>query len=261
MLDPLSSHSRLSNEEMIQMADATYNDPPPDPFLEYLRRTLHTGRGTGHVNALTDTIVPAFALHPLIQPLVSRAEICYFAGARQGDRGIDCAFGTPAEGATFDSGMGMLRGDLEATHARGRYTSVMTEHSKAQRNRRKDLTEFARDIERIDPGIVRFGICPVNASADYFTWTGKRVNSHGDGPTKAARVLDILRSVPLRQAPGEEGLDALWTPVVSTNNAELDDEREVSWVCGYPQPADGQRYSWSWFIDSLATAYVDRAGG
>src|SRR5438046_284827 len=87
-----------------------YNDPEPTPLLDYFRSTVHTGRGTGHLNAITDVVVAGLAAHPLIAPVAAAGDICYFAGARQGERGTDLQFGPTPAGAVFDSVVGMAVG-------------------------------------------------------------------------------------------------------------------------------------------------------
>lgn len=241
----------------------TFEDPAPEPLLEYLRSGVHTGRGTGHLNALTDCIVPALAQHPLLRPVIQAGELTYFAGARQGKRGIDLVLGQPGKhSAVFDSIVGMYAGMPETVRMVGRYTSIMTEHGKAQRNRAEDFNRFADKATRTyKTTAVRFGVCPVNAANAYYSHTAHGFNDHRNGSAKAARAIDILRTeVPLRTQPGSGGLDAMWTPVVVTNNVERDDERIVEWPRHYPQPADGAPLSFGWFIDTIATAYADRFG-
>jgi hypothetical protein len=240
----------------------TFGDEPPDHLVEYLRSGVHTGRGTGHVNALTDMIVPSLAAHPLIAPAVEQGRITYYAGARQGDRGTDLLFGKPSRhGSVFDSEAGMLAGRPEEVQIVGRYTSIMTEHAKAQRNRREDFFRFAQKCdEQWGSEPVRFGVCPVNAADEYYSHTAKSVNRHGNGELKAARAVDILRAIPIRHSPIEGGLDAMWIPVVMTNNSSTDAGRVANWLTHYPQPADGQPMSFSWFIDAIANAYHDRFG-
>jgi hypothetical protein len=235
----------------------TYTEEPPAPLLHYLESGVHTGRGTGHLNALTDAIVPALAKHPLIAPFVDVGQIAYFAGARQGKRGIDLQFGKPNSRSTvFDSTVGMLAGEIETVMIAGFYTSIMTEHAKAQGNRLGDFEKFVSKTRRAyGDDVVRFAVCPVNAADKYFSHTGHGINEHGSGPAKAARAIDILRRMPLRVDPRDpDGVDAMWTPVVVTNNAIDDDKRVVSWLRQYPQPADGAELSFGWFIDTIATA-------
>lgn len=241
----------------------TFKDPAPEPLLEYLRSGVHTGRGTGHMNALTDCIVPALAQHPLLKPAIDAGELTYFAGARQGKRDVDLILGAPGRSSSvFDSIVGMDAGMPETVQIIGRYTSIMTAHAKAQRNRAEDFNRFADKSTRAHTTtVVRFGVCPINASNTYYSHTAHGLNDHGNGSAKAARAIDILRSeVPLRTKPGSGGLDAMWTPVVISNNVPEDDERIVEWPRHYPQPADGEQLSFSWFIDTIASAYVHRFG-
>jgi hypothetical protein len=241
----------------------TFDEPPPGALLEYLRSGVHTGRGTGHLNAITDCIVPGLAAHPLLAPIVAAGELTYFAGARQGVRGLDLVLGRPGAGtAVFDSVVGMYAGMPETVQIVGRYTSIMTEHAKAQRNRAEDFLRFAdKTARKHNTEVVRFGVCPVNASTTYYSHTAKGSNDHGNGQAKAARAIDILRSeVNIRTEPNRAGLDSMWTPVVVTNNALEDADRQVDWLRTYPQPADGEPFSYSWFIDSIARAFVERFG-
>ena len=56
----------------------------PMDLPEYFRNGVHTGRGTGHQIATTDSIIPALAKHPQVQKLIAADRICYYAGAKHG---------------------------------------------------------------------------------------------------------------------------------------------------------------------------------
>ena len=236
-------------------------DQIPVPLIDYFRRTLHTGRGTGHQLAMTDTFVPAFAAHPAIASLVEADRIAFFAGAKSGSRhrNIDLAFGPPGPGAVFDTNLGMLYGMPSNIKASGEYKSIMTAHGKAQGNRRDDFLQHAAATrDNHTSKAISFAICPVNAADRYYSYTAKKWWDHGDGKLRAARAVETLKEVPRRSEPSERGLDAMWTPVLVANNDPDEATRVAHWLREYPQPADGMELSWSWFVERMATIYVDR---
>lgn len=232
----------------------------PRPFLDYLKSGIHTGRGTGHQIATTDTIVPALTMMPPIQRLIAADAICYFAGAKhgRGRRNLDLVFGAPGAGAIFDTTVGMLRGIPRLPVASGEYKSIMTELGKNAGNRKDDLRHHATQSHAVyGSRTIAFGVCHVNAADEYWSYTGNRwQRSRPDGLTAAAKAVDTLRDC--LAGSKDDRLDVLWTPVVVANNHPDPAERAASWVSGYPQPPDGDELSWGHFIAKLAYQLADR---
>ncbi|MGY1786669.1 hypothetical protein [Geodermatophilus sp. SYSU D00698] len=231
-------------------------DIPPD-FVDYLKRGVHTGRGTGHQIATTNTIIKGLAAHPRMKRLIAEDRICYFAGAKSGRkaRNVDLVLGPPGPGARFDDTVGMLLGMPTTPIISGEYKTIMTEHGKNAGNRRTDFTSHAHDARHHVPDAFVFAVCPVNAADQYFSYTAHQWRSHGDGRLQAARAIDTLSA-----CLGPQGVDLLWTPVVVANNDEDPTSRDAHWLRGYPQPPDGDELGWGHFKETLARACVDRVG-
>jgi len=227
-------------------------DIPPD-FIDYLHSGVHTGRGTGHQIATTNTIIKGIASHPGVQRLIAQDEICYFAGAKSGRkaRNVDLILGPPGPGARFDDTVGMLLGMPKIPLISGEYKTIMTEHGKNAGNRRTDFISHAYDARRHVEDAFVFAVCPVNAADDYYSYTAKQWRHHGDGRTQAARAIDTLSDCLGRQA-----VDLLWTPVVVANNDEDPAYRVADWLRGFPQPPDGDELGWGNFNETLARACV-----
>jgi hypothetical protein len=231
-------------------------DIPPD-FIDYLRSGVHTGRGTGHQVATTNTIIRGIASHAGVKRLIAEDRICYWAGAKAGRkaRNVDLVLGPPGPGARFDDTVGMLLGNPTFPAISGEYKTMMTELGKNAGNRKTDFISHAHGARRQVEDAFVFAVCPVNAADDYYSYTAKLWRSQRDGRTAAARAIETLS-----ECLDPHGVNLLWTPVVVANNHEDPAHRVAEWLRGFPQPPDGDELGWGHFRERLARACIQKLG-
>lgn len=229
-------------------------DDIPSDFITYLRSGVHTGRGTGHQIATTNTVVRALTADRRIQRLVAQDRICYFAGAKSGrrERNVDLVFGPPGPGAQFDDSVGMLLGMPTVPLLSGEYKTIMTELGKNAGNRRGDFVTHARDVRHAVADAFIFAVCPINASDQYWSYTANRWRNQADGVSHAASAIETVAQCL------DRGVELLWTPVVVANNHPDPAGRVADWLRGYPQPPDGDLLAWGHFQETLVRACLAR---
>jgi hypothetical protein len=136
--------------------------------------------------------------------------------------------------------------------------SMMTEHHKAQRNRRVEFNAHGLNMHAINMEAVRAGIIIINASDTYKSHTSGKVNQHGSGKGRVTSALRELINIAERTETGSPiGLDAMAACVVVVDNEDL---KQAKWLGGNPAPADGQRLSYGRFIERAGSLLVSRFG-
>lgn len=242
---------------------ATYNYPGPESVMAYFRSGLHTGRGPGLDDALIDGFIADFSKELFIRDLVEADRIVFSKRAKAGrtHRNIDLVVGPPP-GPTpkwADRSRGMAEAAPAEILLAAEVKSIMTEHGKAQRNRRGDMDNHANAMMAINAQAVSIGLCLVNAADQYRSHTAvKEYNDHGNGREKARRAIQELESVGIRNYPAAPyGLDVLCTPVVVVTNKE-GEFGGARFLMGPPAPADGTVLSWSHLIKRSARLYGER---
>jgi hypothetical protein len=242
------------------MATSYANNPGPHEVLGYFHSGLHTGRGPGLDDAVIVGFIREFSQEPGIADLVRQGGIVFAQRAKAGrmSRNTDLVIGPPGQPMLDSpSRYGMVRAAPATILLAADVKSIMTEHSKAQRNRRGDLEGLDVYMKDINPDMVTLGICVVNAADKYYSHTGKRVNDHGNGKERARRAITELDLVLRRRGGSDKGLDALCTPtVVVSNEAPYTTAR---WLTQPPAPGDGDELSWGHLIKRAASAYLKRA--
>ena len=241
---------------------ATYSNPGPQSILDYFAKGLHTGRGPGLDDAIIEGFILEFAQQPAIEKLVSDGRIVFEKRAKVGrmHRNIDLVLGPPPGPIPdwADGLLGLPRMMPAQIRLGGEVKSIMTEHGKAQRNRRGDMEQHANAVASVDANAVSIGVCLINAADEYYSHTAKKVNVHGNGRERARRAIEDLNQVPRRNLPAHPyGLDVLCTPVVIVTNSD-GSYATAKYLKQPPAPPDGDDLSWPHLIAKAAELYRRR---
>lgn len=240
-----------------------HHEQGPQELLDYFRSGKHTGRGPQLDEALTSGVLRALLRNERIAEAAGQKRLVARRRLTTGplERNVDLILGAPAT----SSGALILpagpTGWVEATPADVYFglevKSIMTEHHKAQRNRRVEFNAHALNLHAVNASAVRSGICVINAADRYASHTSpKDWNDHGDGKARVSSALRELSNVPIRTATTEvAGLDALSAVVVDVDNVQFDAAKFLS---GPPAPPDGDRMSFERYIAVTSRLLVER---
>lgn len=236
--------------------------PLPESFIQHLREAGYHPRSDKHSNALAVAIV---------QDLVDRCEPIRreaLAGRLVYDVNMDLRFGTSTW--NVDLVLGTPAGEIHPDGAIARATpasvrvaveikSVMTEHRKAVKNRKRDFEAHHEHVHNYNRRAIAGGVLVVNAAERFRSPLRLEVTLHGSGANVMRLVehcLTEMRNVTERGV-GQHGMDAKAALVVVLDNIELPAARYWS-APPAPQPGDPLHYDS--FIQRLCEEYAERFG-
>lgn len=138
--------------------------------------------------------------------------------------------------------------------------SVMTEHRKAIRNRKRDLEAHHEHVHRYHPQAIAGGVLVVNA-ASTFCSPLRGVNDitfHRDPDSLVRVCIDQMRAVSERRSITDYGLEAKAVIVVDMDNQNLATTR---FVTRSPAPTVGDPLHYDAFIQTVCRLYTERFPG
>ena len=136
--------------------------------------------------------------------------------------------------------------------------TVMTEHGKSQPRIYDELSSSHEIIHQGRPDAIATGITVVNIAKTFVsplrqTSTKSISKSRHKQPDVAARMIQHLRGLPIREAVGQVGFDAYATIVVDCDN--LNDVR--LWTAP-PAPQPGELDHYDTFLHRVSRLYAER---
>lgn len=169
----------------------------------------------------------------------------------------DLAVGTaPADGVPSD--VPRVAGVAEAVPTTVRIAveakSVMTKHSGARKNRKRDLEAHHQHVHNYSRNAIAAGITVVNSAVLFRSPLRDDVSIHRQ-PEDTKGVVDVMRDVRMSPGGGDPGIDAMAVVVVDMDNLELSD---TAYVEIRPAPQPGDPLHWDTFIERICRAYDDR---
>lgn len=136
--------------------------------------------------------------------------------------------------------------------------SVMTEHSKARRNRQRDINSFADIMHLHHPGAVTGGILLVN-NADRFRSPLRDegdITEHERIEQLVSETVDIFRDIDRAEGEISPSVDGVGCVVVDHTN--LDDDEETMLVDEPPAPQPGDIVHYKTFLHELVETFEER---
>jgi hypothetical protein len=235
----------------------------PKEFLEHLRQEGYHPRSDKHSNSLALGI--ARDLAEACPPLKQRAlagEVVYDLNfdihVRTSTWNVDLVLGQAAE----------PRPPVDQPIARGRpvsieiaieIKSVMTEHRKAIKNRKRDLEAHHEHVHNYDQHAIAGGVFVVNQALTFKSPLRKELTVHARDRTGAVALvehcLSEMRNVSERGDPTGYGLEAKCFLVVEMDNVNLD---TTTFVERPPAPLQGDPLNYDSFIQRICSQYQRR---
>ena len=135
--------------------------------------------------------------------------------------------------------------------------TVMTEHHKAAKNRKRDLEAHHEHVHKYSAQALAGGVLLTNIAKRFDSPTRKEgdITVHQDPREHVEHCLDQLRAVAVRGGPSGSGMDAKAGIVVNMDNIDLAATRYHETA---PAPKVGDPMHYDAFIQRLCSEYVSR---
>lgn len=235
--------------------------PNPASFLLHLRESGYHSRSNKHSNALAEGIVADLAAHcPAILEAAGRGRLVYDLNftlrAGTADWNVDLVLGEPQLGAEPNAATaGIPLATPSAVHIAIELKSVMTEHKKAVKNRKRDLEAHHEHVHNYSNAAIAGGVLVINAAPTFQSPLRPAITTHRDPDRLVEHCVNELRAVAVRGGQPGHGLDAKCAIVVSVDNVSLPEGR---YVTKPPAPQPGDPLHYDGFIRAICDAYRTR---
>jgi hypothetical protein len=234
--------------------------PNPADFLSHLREQGYHSRSNKHSNALAEAIVRDLFEHcPAIRQASESRRLVYclnFDLTGSGTWNVDLVLGEPALGFKEEGGGDKL---LMATPAKVQIAielkSVMTEHRKAIKNRKRDLEAHHEHVHEYSTDAIAGGVLVVNGSEEFQSPLRQERTTHRNVERLIEHCLSEARSISTRSASSSAGLDAKCVLVVDMDNVSLN---ETGYIEKHPAPRPGDSLHYDSFIRQMCEQFRTR---
>jgi hypothetical protein len=237
--------------------------PLPEAFRKHLQDLGYHPRSAKHSDALAEAIVADFL--GICDPAAEQAR----SGRLVYDLNFDLRFGTSTwnvdlvlgvPASPVPPGGGLISRDAPATvRIAIEVKSVMTEHRKAVKNRKRDFEAHHEHVHNYDPRAIAAGVMVVNAAETFRSPLRPAATRHGDRARMAVLVnhcMTEMRNVTTSSGISKYGMDAKAAIV-----AELDNMGgPVRYVTTPPAPQPGDPLHYDSFLRRLCDEYTARFG-
>ena len=138
--------------------------------------------------------------------------------------------------------------------------SVMTEHRKAVKNRKRDLEAHHAHVHDYDPQTIAGGIVVVNSAETFQSPLRPAPTTHNAPLDLVRHCVDELSSLTMTSGSSHAGLDANCVVVVNMSNVRLDATPPFAaeWLVQPPAPTPGSPLYWDAFIQRICQLYGAR---
>jgi len=237
--------------------------PDPASFIEHLREKGYHPRSNKHSDALARAIVrdlrsqcSAISSHATAGTLCYSLNFDLRAGPAQWN--VDLVLGSPAR-PTHEGEPSDAPGECPPARVRVaiEIKSVMTEHHKAVKNRKRDLEAHHEHVHNYDSEAIAGGVLVINASPRFRSPLRDEPTIHRDPAALVGHCLTELRSVSRRGGSTGYGLEAVCAIVVDHDNIDLNNSHAVTARFGV---SPGDPLSYDHFLVAICDAYERRFG-
>jgi hypothetical protein len=235
--------------------------PNPSGFVEHLREHGYNPRSDRHSNVLAACVVGDLVRHcSAIRESAAEGAVVYdlnftlLAGTSEWK--VDLVIGEPGIGPREHLPAGEIRcARPSRVQIAVEFKSVMTEHRKAIKNRKRDFEAHHDHVHRYSDRAIAGGILVLNGSARFRSPLRSATSVHKEPAKLVQHCIAQMRSVSMRSAPGAAGLDAKCAIVVDFDNENLAAARFLD---APPAPAVGDPLHYDAFIQTLCDLYAER---
>lgn len=237
--------------------------PNPDCFLKHLRAEGYHPRSDKHSNALAEAIAADLvATCPAIRKKASLGQLVYdinfplICGTSEWN--VDLVFGEPGlSTASAEPDKAIARTRPATVQIAIEIKSVMTEHHKAVKNRKRDLEAHHEHVHHYDAQTIAGAVLVVNGSDRFKSPLRTEATIHKEPKKLVEHCIDELRAVAGRGGTTGYGLESKCVLVVSLDNEYLD---RTKYVTVPPAPPVGDPLHYDSFIRTICRTYSERFG-
>ena len=238
--------------------------PNPPAFIRHLRERGYHPRSDKHSIALAEAIVRDLLASSA--PMAERAasgtlvyDLNFTINAGTSDWNVDLVLGAPPPGAEPPEAGEPIRKTRPSTvQIAIEIKSVMTEHRKAVKNRKRDLEAHHEHVHRYSNRAIAGGVLVVNAAASFVSPLRSAPTTHRNPAALVEHCVRQARSITGRSGLHGEGLEARCVLVVDMDNEHLG---STTFVTAPPAPQVGDPLHYDAFAQAVASLYIERFSG
>ena len=234
--------------------------PLPASFIAHLQSLGYHPRSNKHSDALATAIALDLVAHcPAIAEAARTGRIVYDLNftivVQRSDWNIDLGLGPPPPGAAGATPSGIVRARPSTVQVAVEIKSVMTEHRKAVKNRKRDFEAHHEHAHEYNRRTIAAGVMVTNMSATFRSPLRTSETTHRNVESQVQHCLNEMRNVASRSGESDNGLDAKTFIVVEMDNVNLDATR---FVIRPPAPQIGDPLHYDAFIERICDTYTER---
>lgn len=237
--------------------------PNPLRFLEHLRAQGYHPRSDKHSNELARCVLddlvascPAIAMRAAAGALVYDLNFTLFTGTAEWN--VDLVIGEPAFGAPeIPIDAKIRRARPSTVQIAIEIKTVMTEHHKAVKNRKRDFEAHHDHVHRYNERAVAAGLLVVNIASSFRSPLRQEVTTHRNPERLVQHCVDQMRAVAERRGLTGSGLEAKGLIVVDLDNENL---ASACYRVTRPAPPVGDPLHYDAFVQTICRAYTTRYG-
>jgi len=235
--------------------------PNPDAFLSHLRQSGYHSRSNKHSNALAEAIVQDLLENcPAMFDMARQARLVYdlnfTINAGTSDWNVDLVFGSPPPGLSAPLADACIVHSRPSTvQVAIEIKSIMTEHQKAMRNRKRDLEAHHEHVHRYNNDAIAAGVFVVNQAATFKSPLRAEVTEHKKPKALVEGCIRQMRGISNRSDTQGVGLESKAVIVVDMDNVNYEATR---YVTQSPAPPVGDPLHYDAFIQSLCAFFARR---
>lgn len=233
--------------------------PNPPEFLQHLRAERYHPRSNKHSNALAESIVrdllsrcPSMRARANSGLLVYDLNFTLITGTAEWN--VDLVLGEPPPQAESPAAGALARRTRPSrVQVAIEIKSVMTEHRKAIKNRKRDFEAHHDHVHRYNPRAIAGAVLVVNHSQTFRSPLRSTPTTHRDPDKLVNHCVAEMRAVAERRGASGTGLDAKAVIVLEMDNAEPPD---VRYVARPPAPQVGDPMHYDAFIKEICDRFT-----
>lgn len=234
--------------------------PSPPGFVEHLRAQGYHPRSNKHSNTLAELIVAdlltrcaAMAKKARAGQLVYDLNFTLITGTAEWN--VDLVLGEPPPGtAPPASGLPIQKARPSRVQIAIEIKSVMTEHRKAIKNRKRDFEAHHDHVHRYNNRAIAGAVLVLNQSGTFHSPLRSNPTIHRDPDKLVIHCINEMRAVAERRGSSGIGLDAKAVIVLELDNA---DPSTAHYVTRPPAPQVGDPVHYDAFIEEICDHFME----
>lgn len=235
--------------------------PNPAGFLHHLQQFGYHPRSDKHSNCLSQCIVDDLIEHcQAIQRRANDGRLVYdlnftlFTGTAEWN--ADLVLGEPPPGQGLPQPpYRIIRTRPSTVQLAIELKTVMTEHRKAVKNRKRDFEAHHDHVHRYNQRAIAGGVLVINGAATFKSPLINRVTSHREPESLVKHCVAQMRAVSQRSDSSGVGLDAKAVIVVAMDNQNI---LKARYLLRGEAPRVGDPMHYDAFIQTICSVFTDR---